>query len=296
MAPSSILVTGGHGRLGKALGRLGCTALGRAELDIASSESIDAAITRLAPRAVINCAAYTAVDQAESEPEKAYAINRDGAANIAQACAHLRIPLVHISTDCVFGDGDINRPTMENDLPNPLSIYGKTKLAGEQAVRLAGRQRVCIARVCWLFDDGPDTFIDKILGAAKGRDQLQIVEDAYGRPTSTAALATQLKALAERMADGMPTPEILHFGARDAVNRYEWAKIIFAKSIALGGPAPTLAPCPAETFPEPARRPRNLVLDIATASALFGNMPDWREETGKIVMNLLAQKTQPEEG
>ena len=285
--PSRVLVTGGHGRLGKALGGLGCTALGRSELDITSPESLNAAISKFTPQAIINCAAYTAVDRAETEADKAFALNRDGAANVAAACNQARIPLVHISTDCVFGDSDGKQHVKEHDPTVPLSVYGQSKRAGEKAVMSAGRQRVCIARVCWLFDEAEDTFIGKILNVAKGRDKLQIVNDAYGRPTPVNCAAEQLIKLAERLNDGMPTPEILHIGARNPVNRLEWAKVIFAKSAVLGGPAPALTPCSSDTFPEPARRPRGLIMDTAIANSLLGEMHDWQQETKNAVANLL---------
>ncbi len=285
---SRILVTGGHGRLGKALGRLGCTALGRATLDVTSPESINNAIARLTPKAIINCAAYTAVDRAETDADKAFTLNRDGPANVAAACQKRRIPLVHISTDCVFGDGSAMQQAKEHDTTAPLSVYGLSKLDGEKAVLLAGRQPVCIARVCWLFDHAEDTFIGKILKAARGRDKLQVVDNAYGRPTPVDYAAEQLIKLAERLVDGMPTPEILHIGPRHPVNRFEWAQIIFTKSAELGGPAPRLSPCPADTFPEPARRPRNLILDTAIANTLLGEMRDWQPETERAVANLLA--------
>jgi len=288
-----ILVTGGKGRLGKALGALGCTAFGREDMDVTSPDSILAAIEKHQPQLIINCAAYTAVDRAEDEPDKAFAINRDGAANIATACAKPRIPLIQVSTDCVFGDGDITRPVTEEDVAAPLSVYGHSKLAGERAVREAGRQRVCIVRLSWLFDDSPDTFIGKILAAAKTRDALKIVDDAYGRPTPVAPLADQILKLAERMLDGMPLPEVLHIGPQNPVNRYQWAKAVFVQSDALGGPAVTISPCPSAEFPETARRPRGLILDIATATALLGRMPDWRDTNASAVARLLSEAPSP---
>jgi len=286
-APKDILVTGGKGRLGKALGALGCRALSRKKLDITSPVSIQNALDTYTPALVINCAAYTQVDRAETEPGIAYAINRDGAKNLASACASMRIPLIHISTDCVFGDGDVNRPVTENDTPAPLSVYGKSKLAGENAVRADGRKRTCIARISWLFDEAEDTFVGKMLTIAKNRSDLQIVDDAYGRPTSARELAKQLIKLAARILDGMPIPEVLHLGPQSPVNRFDWATEIFSKSAELGGPAPTLTPCPSDTFPEPARRPRNLILDVATATALLGPLPDWRDANAQAVSQLL---------
>lgn len=288
IAHKDILVTGGNGKLGKALGALGCTALGREQMDITSTQSLQAAIDKHKPALIINCAAYTAVDRAEAEPDIAYAINRDGVNTLAQVCAGPRLPLIHISTDCVFGNGDLSRPMTEDDVPAPLSVYGKSKLAGEEALRSGGRNRVCIARVSWLFDEGADTFVSKILKAAEKRDRLEIVDDAYGRPTHVHELAKQLITLARRMLDGMPVPEILHLGTQAPICRYEWAKEIFIQSAALGGPIPVIAPCASENYPQSAHRPRRLILDIATANALLGHMPDWRVSNAAAVACLLA--------
>lgn len=287
IAPENILVTGGQGRLGKALGALGCRALSRQKMDLTLPTSIQHALDMYKPELVINCAAYTQVDRAEREPDLAFAINRDGAENLAAACAAPRIPLIHISTDCVFGDGQTDRPVTENDTPTPLSIYGQSKLAGETAIRAGGRKRTCIARISWLFDEAEDTFIGKMLNIAKSRRSLQIVDDAYGRPTPASDLAKQLFSLAERILDGMPLPEILHLGPQNPVSRFEWAREIFNKSAELGGPNPTLTPCPSDTFPEPARRPRGLILDVATATALLGSMPDWRAANAQAVGQVL---------
>jgi len=289
IAPKDILVTGGQGRLGKVLGALGCCALSRQQLDITAPASIQHALDTYKPALVINCAAYTQVDLAQSEPDEAYAINRDGAEHLAAACTAPRIPLIHISTDCVFGDGNTEHPVTENDTPTPLSVYGQSKLAGEAAIRADGRRRTCIARISWLFDEAEDTFIGKMLNIAKTRKSLQVVDDAYGRPTPADDLAGQLLTLAERILDGMPLPEILHLGPQNPVSRFEWATEIFSKSAELGGPAPTLTPCPSDTFPEPARRPRGLILDVATANALLGPMPDWRTANTHAVGQLLKQ-------
>lgn len=285
-----ILVTGGHGGLGRALAAFGCDALGRDALDVTSESSVSNAIETRAPSLIINCAAYTAVDQAESEEAAAYAVNATGARHIANACLARRIPLIHISTDCVFGDRAPDKPVLESDTPDPLSVYGASKLAGEEAVLETARRQVCIARVSWLFDTHTTSFISKIMDAAKTRETLQMVDDEYGRPTPLPALAGQLMALAERMLNAMPVPEILHLGPREAVNRMDWAKAVFAYSAQSGGPSPDLIACSADQFPTPARRPRGLVLDIATATALLGTMQSWRDATHMAVDHVLASR------
>jgi len=270
-----ILVTGGKGRLGGALAATGCTALGRSELDLTDVSSVESALSQHTPKLVINCAAYTKVDQAEQEPELAYAINRDGAGNLAEVCAKADIPLIHISTDCVFGDGDPARPKTEEDNANPLSVYGKSKFEGEELVRRSAARTV-IVRVSWLFDQSPDSYIGRILNFASLNDDLKIVEDAYGRLTPLHDVPPVLLSLADRMIDGMPVPSILHIGPQEPVSRFEWAEAIFESSKQLEGPVPNITPCPASDFSEPARRPRGLILDVATGNALLGLMPSWR--------------------
>ena len=292
MRSADILVAGGQGKLGSALGRLGTHALGREALDVLSMQSIASALDKHAPKLVINCTAYTNVDRAESERDLAYAINREGAVNLAIACAHVDVPLIHISTDCVFGDGVADTPVTEDAPTAPLSVYGQSKRDGEVAVLEAGG-RVCIARVSWLFDHGPQGFIGKMLNIAQGRETVQIVDDAYGRPTEVGALAERLLKLAELMAGGRDVPSILHFGPPDPVNRFEWAQAIFAASSARGGPAPVLSPCSSDAFNEVARRPRGLVLDTQLADDLLGPFPDWRPSSDAAVAQLVRSMAGP---
>ena len=281
-----ILVAGGHGKLGSALGRLGANAVGRDVLDVLSIDSIAAALDGHKPKLAINCTAYTDVDKAESDVETVFALNARGARNLAEFCAERSIPLIQISTDCVFGDGTPSRPVTETAQTVPLSVYGRSKLEGEQAVCAAGG-RHCIARVSWLFDDGPHSFIGKMLGFANGREEMQIVDDAYGRPTEVNALAGQLLLLAERMVANESVPSILHLGPPRPVNRFEWAKTIFAASAGAGGPAPNLSPCSSDIFNEPARRPRGLVLDTQLADGLLGPLPDWQTASDAAVANIV---------
>ena len=143
--------------------------------------------------------------------------------------------------------------------------------------------------MAWLFDDGADTFIGKMLKIAEGREVLSIVDDEWGRPTPVAALALQLMELAERMVfDLSPVPEILHLGPPGPVSRYDWAVRIFEASAKLGGPAPRLERVSADVFPTAARRPRGLVLDVSRAEALLGQMPDWGPYSDAAVARLLA--------
>ncbi|MEO9971943.1 MAG: dTDP-4-dehydrorhamnose reductase [Hyphomonadaceae bacterium] len=289
MIHSKILVAGGMGKLGSALGRLGANALGRNAMDIMRADSIHAAFSKYDPDVVINCTAYTNVDQAETDAENVFALNHTATKLLAEICAANDLPILHISTDCVFGDRDPSSPVTETSPTDPLSVYGKSKHQGEMAVQAASGVH-CIARVSWLFNDGHDSFIGKMLNIAQGRDAMQIVDDAYGRPTEVTALAVQLLALAERLQRGEQTPTILHLGPADPVSRFEWAEAIFAASAALGGPSPDLTPCSSDVFKEPARRPRGLVLDTTLADSLIGPAPNWQMASNKAVANILSKK------
>ena len=284
--PANILVTGGNGRLGKALGAAGCIALGREALDITSLPSIEAALRLHKPQIVINAAAYTAVDRAEMEIEQAFEINTEGAGNVAALCAARDIPVLNISTDCVFGDGDVTRPVPEFEPPAALSVYGRTKQEGETRVLNAGAMHTSV-RVSWLFDNGNDTFIGKMLNLAKTRDALSIVDDEWGRPTPVGDLCAMLLKIAAARAAGKDVPQILNVGPAQAVNRLDWAKHIFAASARLGGPAPTLSPISADAFATPARRPRGLILSVDEATQRFGEMPSWKMASDTAVETIL---------
>lgn len=286
ITPANIIVTGGNGRLGKALGAAGCTALGRDAFDITSPPSIEAALRLHKPQIVINAAAYTAVDQAETEIEQAFDINTEGAGNVAALCAARDIPVLNISTDCVFGDGDITRPVREFEPPAALSVYGRTKQEGETRVLDASPMHTSV-RVSWLFDDGADTFIGKMLNLAKTRDALSIVDDEWGRPTPVGDLCDMLFKIAAARLKGDPVPQILHVGPAQAVSRLEWAQHIFATSARLGGPAPKLSAISASAFKTPARRPRKLILSVDEATQRFGEMPSWHTASDKVIQSIL---------
>ncbi|MEM9669264.1 MAG: sugar nucleotide-binding protein [Pseudomonadota bacterium] len=287
-SPDRILVTGGGGRLAKALARCGALAPSRTELDIVAPHSVSAALDADEPVAVINAAAYTNVEQAETDRDIAFAVNGSGAGIVAATCAARNIPLVHISTDYVFGDADRSAPVDETMMTDPLSVYGESKLAGESAVAEAGCVSV-IARVSWLFDDGANTFIDKMLKIASSRDRMMIVDDAWGRPTSVSDLAPLLIKLAMRLADDETLPPILHMGPPEPASRYDWASEIFATSRDSGGPCPAIERCTSDDMPTKVRHPRNLVLDTSEAYKLLGPVPNWREATRRAVKQRLKE-------
>lgn len=288
METNAILVTGGAGRLGRALGRLGCNAPGRDALDITNRDSIAQAIHQSRPVLVINAAAYTNVDGAEAEADRAHDINAKGAGLIAEVCAEEDIPLIHISTDMVFSQGNPDQPVTEQADTASNSVYGQSKLDGELAVRAAGG-RHSIARVSWLFSGEGESFITKILAVAAQRDHLQLVDDEYGRPTHVDALAAHLLKLSDLMVAKEDVPALLHLGPPAPVSRYGWAREIFEVSAECGGPTPDTTPVPGSTFPTPAQRARGLVLDVTLADSLLGPMPEWQPMSASVVRSFLGE-------
>jgi dTDP-4-dehydrorhamnose reductase len=270
-----LLVVGRRGQLATDLVAAGdrlsvpLVALGRPELDLLDEASLAAAIERVAPRAVINAAAYTAVDRAEAEPDLAFALNRDGPARLAALCARAGLPLVHVSTDQVF-DGRRDGGHVEEDEPNPLCIYGRSKLEGERAVAAAGGSHL-IVRVSWVFGPSADNFVKKVLAWASARDTLSIVSDQRGRPTYSPALAEALIDLAGRMAaDGPPRPAgLLHLAGASVMTRVEQAREVLAGSRLRGGPSAEVVPVLTKDFPTPAPRPLNAELDVTRAARLY---------------------------
>jgi dTDP-4-dehydrorhamnose reductase len=279
MAERPILVAGRTGQLAtdlvEAAGSRGIplVALGRPDLDITDGTSVARAVERFAPAAVINAAAYTVVDKAEAEPDLAFALNRDGPAHLARACADAGIPLVHISTDQVF-DGSKDGPHVEGDTPRPLCVYGRSKLAGEEAVAAASDAHL-IVRVSWVFGPSADNFVKKLLAWARDRDTLTIISDQRGKPTYAPGLAEALLILAGRMVapaeDASRRPEgLLHLAGASAMSRYEQALLVMKASGARGGPTARIEPVLTRDFPTPARRPLNAVLDTSRAAERYG--------------------------
>jgi dTDP-4-dehydrorhamnose reductase len=231
-----VLVPGGGGMLGgdlaRAAGRAGhdAVALGRDDLDVTDEPALRAALVRIGPDAIVNCAAFTDVDGAESEPERAFAINRDGARNLARVAADAGIPLVHVSTDYVFDgvaprDRD-GRPRayLESDPAGPRTVYGESKLAGEQAV-LAASRRHAVVRTAWLFGAGGRNFVTTMLGLADERDSITVVDDQIGSPTWAGHLAPALLGLLERGVTGL-----VHQAGAGAVSWNGFAREIFRQA------------------------------------------------------------------
>lgn len=273
-----VLVTGGDGQLGTELcGRLRTAghdtiAFTHREADFTQPGTVHAAITAQRADWVINCAAHTAVDKAESEADLAYAINRDGAGALAEAVAGYGGRLIHLSTDFVF-DGAQSHPYHEDDAPNPLGIYGASKWAGEQAVRAALPDAV-VVRTAWVHGAHGHNFVRTMLRLAAERDELAVVDDQIGTPSWTGDIADALIALMAADARG-----VYHFTNEGVASWYDFAVAILDEARALGFPvkAQRVRPIPTDDYLTAARRPAYSVLDKQKIRALLGRpIPHWR--------------------
>jgi len=258
------------------------TALGRDAADLTDAEACAAAIAATDAAAVINAAAFTAVDRAEAEPDLAHAINATAPAAMAQAAAARGLPFLHVSTDYVF-DGTPGRPWREDDAPAPLGVYGASKLAGEAAVLAAGGQAV-ILRTSWVFSAHGSNFVKTMLRISAERDELRVVDDQIGGPTPARAIAGALLAIAEAFDRGRGVPGLFHFAGHPPVSWADFADAIFAER---GGPGPRVLRIPTAEYPLPARRPANSVLDCSRIAAAYGiKAPDWRAGLAEVIAEL----------
>ena len=262
------LVTGAKGQVGSEIinqGRklgLQMIAASHSELDITIAEAENKYITSQSPDIIINSAAYTVVDNAEEEKELAYAINGDGPAHLSEACAKLKIPLLHISTDYIF-DGTNNIPYQEDDRPNPQGIYGKSKLAGEGAVQRILQQHI-ILRVSWVFSATGNNFVRTMLRLGREREELSVVADQHGCPSRAGNIATVLLNIADRFHQGENIPwGTYHYTGNPATTWHGFAQTIFTEAVALGmlDKTPMVKAITTEEYPTPAQRPQNSVLN-----------------------------------
>lgn len=269
-----ILVTGAHGLLGPAVvaeaRARGHEALGltRDVLDVTDPRMVEAVVRGHEPDAVVQCAAYTAVDRAESEPAMALRVNRDGAAHVAAACRSVGAVMVYVSTDYVFG-GPRDRPWGPGEVPAPVNHYGHTKLEGERAVALSEAEHL-IARVSWLFGAARPSFVDAMVGKAEAGEALRLVQDQFSTPTWTLEAARTLLALLERGGRG-----VFHVtSGGGAASRLDFA----AEALRIRGLDVPVEGVSTGTFPEPAQRPPYTVLDVAATEAFLGRPQlGWRE-------------------
>ncbi|TNB49670.1 dTDP-4-dehydrorhamnose reductase [Martelella lutilitoris] len=280
-----ILVFGSTGQVARELRDILPDArfLSREEADLADPAACGAAVRRLAPEAVINAAAYTAVDKAESEENVALAINGEAPGAMARACAELGIPLVHISTDYVF-DGTGETPFSTDREPAPLGAYGRTKLAGERAIAEAGPSHA-ILRTSWVFSAHGSNFVKTMLRLAETRDTLNVVSDQIGGPTSARAIAAACRTIAGQLMAEPGKSGIYHFSGAPNVSWSFFARAIFKAA----GKDVVVNDIPTSDYPTPAARPLNSRLDCASLSAFGLQRPDWEMDMNAVLETLGAK-------
>ncbi len=280
------LLLGAGGRLGRCLQAQWpqARALSRAALDLAlPAAALRAQLQAMGPAAVINAAAYTAVDAAESDVEAAHAINASACAVLGECAREWAQPLLHFSTEQVF-EGSATRPYREDDAPAPANAYGRSKQAGEAALRASGC-RALIVRTSWLFAAHGESFVRSIWRAAQAEGELRVVNDQFGAPTSAHWLApASLRAWKQWQQDDLPLP-VLHLNAAGRVSRAELAAFILQEMRAQGlSVRAQLVPVPTAAYPLPARRPPNGCLDTTLAATRFGvTAPPWEDGVRQVL-------------
>lgn len=290
-----LLVTGRDGQVVRSLlERAGAdstfevVAAGRPRLDLLDAATIRRAVAAERPDIVVSAAAYTAVDQAEDEPEIAHAINAAGAGVLAEAATEAGAPIIHFSTDYVFS-GDQPEPYDEDDRPDPQSAYGHSKLAGEEAVAAANPRHV-ILRTAWVYSPFGRNFVRTMLRLARERDEIAVVSDQRGNPTSALDIADGILHVARRLANERP-PEcfgIFHLAGTGDTNWSGLAEQVMAASAANGGPSAAIRPISAAEFPTKARRPANSRLSTDKLARIYGwRAPAWQVSVEGVVARLL---------
>lgn len=275
-----LLVIGRNGQIARALARRGAACVGRPEVDIAEPDSLRAVFERHAPEVVINAAAYTAVDAAESDEAQAHRVNAEGAGALALLCAAADAALIHISTDYVFS-GDKAGAYVESDPPAPRSAYGRSKYAGERAVREA-RGRHLIVRTAWVHSGDGRNFVRTMLRLARQRSEVAVVDDQRGSPSYAGDIAEGLLKLAAAAKRAASLSGVLHLAGDGACTWAEFAEAVFAESARRGGPSASVRRITSAEYPMPAARPANSVLDCAKAEQLYSiRTPHWRDGVAK---------------
>ena len=285
-----IAVFGAGGQVGSALARIAqrrrhiaLKGFDRAAVDITDLHAVDAALRSASADAVINCAAYTAVDKAEAEPALASDINEAGARNVAKAAEAQGAALIHLSTDYVF-DGTGRGAYLEDDAVAPIGAYGISKAKGEAAVREACR-RALIVRTAWVYGLEGANFVKTMLRLGSERDELRVVEDQQGCPTFADDLAEGLLTIAEKSGSHAG---IYHLAGTGRTTWFEFAEAIFAEAARHGRRTPRLVAIPTEDYPTPAKRPLNSVLDCTKTKRDFAvELPPWQDGLTRMLNALL---------
>ncbi|WP_378941541.1 dTDP-4-dehydrorhamnose reductase [Mesorhizobium sp. ANAO-SY3R2] len=292
------MVTGISGQLARSLAvqakdQAEIVLVGRPDLDLENPATFAPILKSVAPDMVINAAAHTGVDQQEDEPDRAFRINAEAPAELARLTRLAGIPIVQVSTDYVF-DGTSTRPYVETDKANPQTVYGRSKLAGEEAVR-AGNPDHMVVRTAWVVSRYGRNFVKTMLSLAATRDRLQVVSDQFGNPTDAHDLADGLLVAAGvwRRQGGFPQG-LYHLAGQGKASRYELASHIFAISASLGGPSAAVEPVSSNQWPAKAARPANSELNSDAFFRDFGyRAGEWKkriEGLGKVVSHTACQR------
>ena len=289
----TILIAGRSGRVAQdlvaAAERLGvkARALGRPEFDVTDVGSIARAIAAERPRAIINATAVGFFDQAERDPERAFALNRDAAGRLAAAAAEAGIPFLHLSSDAVF-DGEKGSPYTEDDSPAPLSVYGRSKREGEQAV-LTAHPGALVIRTSWVFGPHGANFLTAMLQQAADKDVVRVVSDQHGTPTAGSDLARVLFSIATQVADKGGEGGIYHVANSGVATWLALAEAIFAGWARRGFRVPTIEPIRLADWPSPVRRPYFTALDCRKVARQFGvTLPPWQESLERYLDEMAA--------
>ncbi len=293
MNKKKILLTGINGQVGHALQSqltgFDCVGMSRQQLDLTNVQMIRRVIQEIKPDIIINPAAYTAVDKAESEPELAYAINATAPGVIAEEAKKLGAALIHFSTDYVY-DGSQSTPYEETDQVNPISIYGKTKLAGEDAIRAVGIPHL-ILRTSWVYGAYGKNFLKTIVRLATEREELGIVADQFGAPTSDLSIA---KGVAKLLLKWLPEEErmtgVYHFTNTGRTSWHGFACEIvkqYNTKVSLKVAEKNIKPLTTADYPTPASRPENSCLNNTKLKSTFGfELPSWQDGLKEVIQTM----------
>jgi dTDP-4-dehydrorhamnose reductase len=290
---TKILVLGADSQVARelaaraALAAIAVSAARRCDVDITEAAQVRSAIARTSPSLVVNAAAYTAVDRAETEVAQAVLVNATGAGIVAAACAAADVPLLHLSTDYVFAGTKATAYT-EDDPVAPLNVYGRSKAEGETAVR-GTLARHLILRTSWVYGAHGANFLKTILRLARDRQELRVVADQHGCPTATADIAEAILAAARRIAEGTAPWGTWHFAGTGVTTWHGFAAEIVGAQAATAGRRPAVVPIASAEYPQAATRPANSALDSARFARVFGlRAADWRARTREVVAVLAA--------
>ena len=284
-----LLVTAAQGQVGHALtsqaGAAGfeIIALPRQQLDIIDLSSIQEAIDQHKPDVLVNAAAYTAVDKAETDQAAAYAVNEAGSSNLAEACRQSAIPLIHISTDYVYS-GEQSVPYAEDDATGPINVYGASKLAGDKAIADSLEKHI-ILRTSWVFGLHGNNFVKTMLRLGQARDELGVIDDQYGCPTAAEDIAETIFRLSESIQAGQAAWGLYHYCGQPSTSWYGFATRIFDRAKAMGFDlGVNVKPITTADYPTPAKRPKSTILDCGKIKSRYNiDRPDWRVRLDAII-------------